>query len=163
MQDKSRSGASKTRIRHVVSVLDSHGSPHRIIEAQSPEAEAIADWIESRFPVVGVQIDWARVSSARCVEWSDTDGLIRGLATLVRDLPPETTVAVTWSDALYPSVEMPLSEVLKAAPAIFECAFDTWIVCETENWCIEVHHEGTICFGHGRPSFELLGVKNPQR
>jgi hypothetical protein len=142
-----------------VSALDSHGSRYRIIEAQSSEAEAIADWIESHFPIIGAQIDWPRVSSSRCIGWSDMDELIKGLATLVRDLSLETTVAVTWSDALDPSIEMPLSGVLKAAVSIFECAFDSWITCESENWCIEAHHEGTICFGYGRPSFVFMGVR----
>lgn len=41
---------------------------------------------------------------------------------------------------------MPLSEVVKVAREIFECTFDTWIICESENSCVELHHEGTICF-----------------
>lgn len=158
-----RAGGSLKRIPRVVSALTSQGSLYRVIEAQSPEAEAVADWIESHFPIIGVQIEWAKVSSSRCIEWSETADLMKAFASIAQDLPRKTTMIVTWSDALYPSLEMPLSEVEKAAPAIFESSFDTWIVCESENWCIEVHHEGTICFGYGRPSFVFLGVKEGHR
>jgi hypothetical protein len=150
---------SLKRISEVILALESHNSAYRVIESQSPEAEAIADWIESHFPIVGVQIDWDKVASSRCIKWSDTSDLVRSFATIVCDLSPEANVIVTWSDALYPSLEMKLSEVVQSSGAIFEACFDTYIVCQSENWCIEVHHEGTICFGYGRPSFVFLGVK----
>ena len=142
---------SLRRIPRVISALRAQVSPYRVIEAQSSEAEAIADWIELHFPVIGMQIDWSKVSSSRCIEWSETADLVRAFATIIRDLPSQTTVVVTWSDALYPSLEMPLSSVARVAPEIFESCFDTWIICQAENWCIEAHHEGTLCFGHGRP------------
>ncbi len=150
---------SLRRIPRVISALRAQVSPYRVIEAQSSEAEAIADWIELHFPVIGMQIDWSKVSSSRCIEWSETADLVRAFATIIRDLPSQTTVVVTWSDALYPSLEMPLSSVARVAPEIFESCFDTWIICQAENWCIEAHHEGTLCFGHGRPSFVFLGIK----
>jgi len=144
-------GSSAKRIPRVIAALGSQGSSYRVIEAQSREAEQIADWLETHFPIVGVQIEWERVSSRRCIEWSDTLGLTRAFTTLVRDLPGNPPVVVTWSDALLPSLEIALSELVKVAEVIFESSFDTWIVCKSENWCIEVHHEGTICFGYGRP------------
>jgi len=146
-----------------MAALESVGSSYRAIEAQSSEAESIADWIESHFPITGVQIDWARVSSRRCFEWSESEDLVRSFGSLVRGLPAKSIVVVTWSDALYPSLEMPLCEVTKVASSIFEASFDSWIICESENWCIEVHHEGTICFGYGRPNFVFLGTKQTEQ
>lgn len=158
----SQTGGSQGRVRHVISALKSDSCRYRLIQAQSPEANAVADWIQSQFPIIGMQIDWAKVASSRCLEWAETTDLVKGLATLIQDLPPGTPVIVTWSDALYPSLEMTLSEAAKVAPEIFETTFDTWIVCQSENWCVEVHHEGTICFGYGRPTFVFLGVKPSQ-
>ena len=74
---------------------------------------------------------------------------IYSFATLVSDLALNHTVTVTWDNALLPSIEVALSDAVKVAVSVFESSFDTWIVCPQENWCIEAHHEGTLCFGYG--------------
>jgi hypothetical protein len=147
------------RIPHVMKALEDAHSHFRLIEAQSPEAEAIADWIESHFPIIGVQIDWSRVQSHECVEWSEIGDLVRAFDSMAHAHPGTASVIVTWSDALRPSLEMKLSEAIRIAPQLFEGVFDTWIVCQKENWCIEMHHEGTLCFGEGRSPFVFLGTK----
>ena len=158
-QKENRDSGSVKRIPYVISALNSQGLSYRVIEAQSPEAEAVADWIESHFPIVGVQIDWAKLPTSRCMEWSETVDLVSAFESLVREMDQSTKVVVTWSNARYPSLEMRLCAMLKVASAIFESCFDTWVLCEADNWCIEAHHEGTICFGHGRPGIMFLGVK----
>src|ERR1017187_7843997 len=102
----SASASSLTGIRRVISALQSQDVAYRVLEPQSRDADAIADWIESRFPIVGMQIDWARVPSSRSVKWSDTGELVDSFATLVSDLALNHTVTVTWDNALLPSIEV---------------------------------------------------------
>ena len=145
----SASASSLTGIRRVISALQSQDVAYRVLEPQSRDADAIADWIESRFPIVGMQIDWARVPSSRSVKWSDTGELVDSFATLVSDLALNHTVRVTWGNALRPSIELAQSDVVKIAVSVFGSSFDTWVACPQENWCIEDHHEGTLCSGYG--------------
>jgi len=135
------------RIPNVVAAIENMKLDCRVIEAQSPEAEEVADWIETSFPVIGMQIDWGNVPKHNCKEWQDMDDLVSSFDHMVSSLPRSATVVITWSDGLCPSIEMQLSDAMKIAKEIFEASFDTWILCRSEAWCFEVHHEGTLCFG----------------
>jgi hypothetical protein len=147
------------RIPRVVAALQRSYISHRMIEAQSPEAEGITDWIESHFPFIGSQINWPEMRAHQCVQWSTAEDLVESFERMTNCIPAATLVMVAWSDALCPSLEIRLDDVLKIAAQIFEASFDTWIINQEENWCIEAHHEGTLSFGHGRPDLPVLDAK----
>lgn len=119
----------------------------RVIPAESEEATALVGWIETRFPLVGEKILWAEVPHHRCVPWNDTSDLIDSFSRLVRDLDKNQEVHVTWSDGSCPSLAIRLGDLLGIAGDVFEADFDTWIVSQNENWCMEAHHDGTLCLG----------------
>ena len=64
-------------------------------------------------------------------------------------LASDLVVKVIWDDALTPSLELCLGDAIRVAKELFEARFDTWIICESQNWCFEAYHEGTLCFGAG--------------
>lgn len=142
--------SAKTRIPDVMDALACGNIPYRIIEAQSKEEGTLVDWLESRFPFLGSGIGWSRIQGHRCVSWSTTGDLVPSFTRMAADIRPDTVVKVMWADALMPSLELFFGDVLRLAAPLFEASFDTWIICESENWCFEIYHEGTLCFGVGQ-------------
>lgn len=142
------------RIPRVLERLSHAAISHRLIPAESDEASSIADWIEANFPISGAQIDWDRVPGHTCLRWRDEDLIIDSITALTSHLVVDTTVVVTWSDALRPSIEMRLGDVLRVGSELFRGGFDTWVLSREHNWCLEAHHEGTLCLGsgHRRPA-----------
>lgn len=140
----------RKRIPEVMDALVHENISYRIIEAQSKEADALADWLESHFPFAGSGIEWSRIEGHRCVPWSTTDGLVRSFTGMASTMRSDTLVKVMWNDALSPSLEVAFCDVLRLPEHLFEANFDTWIICESENWCFEIYHEGTLCFGKGQ-------------
>lgn len=135
------------RIPAVIRELQERQIPHRVIEAQSREADEIADWMESSFRFFGSQIKWSEVPDHQCVDWGKADDLIDSFEHMSADLKPNSLVFVTWADALCPTLELSLHDMRSIASPIFQADFDTWVICLSENWCFEVYHEGTLCFG----------------
>ncbi len=146
----------EARIPAVMAALRDSAIAFRLIEALSAEADSLADWIESHFPIVGSQIDWSRVRGTQRVEWSETAEVVEAFRSATTEFAPDLRVVVTWSDALCPSLEMRLVDAMAIAHQTFEASWDTWIVSLEENWCFECHHEGTSCFGWARPDVLIL-------
>jgi len=138
------------RIPRILDRLGRLAIGYRLIPAESAEADAIADWIEASFPFNYTQIDWSKVPGHTCLKWHDEDLLSSSIAALTSHVAADTIVVVTWSDASRPSLELRLCDALEVGAALFEGGDDTWILSERENWCVEVHHEGTLCLGSGQ-------------
>jgi len=100
------------RIPKVLERLNQAAISHKLILAESNEAASIADWIEANFPISGVQIDWDKVPGHSCLRWHDEDRIIDSIAALTLHLAADSAVIVTWSDALRPSIEMRLRDVM---------------------------------------------------
>jgi hypothetical protein len=155
------SSEAEIHIPAVVHALKRIGADYRIIAAQSEEVNDLVLWFERVFPFSYSQVDWTKIPSHECVPWNDVEELLLGLQGLTSDLSSATRVVVLFGNALYPSLEVRLSDMNRVAREIFEqfeTSQDTWIICREENWCIEMHHEGTLCRGKGRPDFVFLGL-----
>jgi len=132
--------------------LEAEVPRYRILPAGSNESLDVTRWIETTFPIIGQRIDWSQVPGHDCSLWTETADLLKAFDRMVslynlRD----ADVVVTWSDGSCPSVALSVRGLLKVAVEMFEADFDTWIICATQNWCIEIHHDGSICFAYGRP------------
>jgi hypothetical protein len=138
----------KTRIPRVLRALETLGVAHRLLPAQSAEARSQDEWLWSRFPSIGLQIDWSKVPAHTSGQWSKTKEAIRSFENMTRTLPPTATVFVLWSDAACPCLELQLAGAVKIAGPLFEAAFDTWIFCREDHWCFEVTHGGALSFGY---------------
>ena len=148
--DPRKSTSPSVRIPGVLKALEDRQIPHRIIRAESEESRALVEWVERAFPFVGSQIDWSRVTSHLCLNWSALDDLVVEFEELSRRLDEKSLVMVSWADALCPGLELELSGVVQIAKEIFEeheTSTDVLIFSCGERWLIEMHHEGTLCLG----------------
>jgi hypothetical protein len=98
----------------------------------------------------GERIDWSEVPNHKCGRWSETADLVESVARVASGLRGDPEVVVTWADGSCPSLAVRVSDLLKIACDVFEADFDTWIVCVAENWCLEAHHDGTVCAAASR-------------
>jgi hypothetical protein len=140
------------RIPEAIGALEREHIAYRIIEARSAEDRALARWLEARFPFVGSGIQWSSVQDGRCVNWSKMSDLVPSFIQMAACVRSDVTVKVIWDDGLSPSLELTLQDAIRVAKELFDASSDTWIVCQSENWCFEVYHEGTLCFGAGKVS-----------
>jgi hypothetical protein len=114
------------------------------------ESERVAAWLESSFPIASWgRITWSKLPDGDCRswanKWNDLPATFADLCNVFGLGEPE--VVVLWTNALRPALRMSLGGVRRHAAQIFEMDWDTWIVCPSGGWCIEVYHEGEICFG----------------
>jgi hypothetical protein len=140
----------ETHIPGVLKALREQNLPHRVIAALSKESEYLTNWTEKAFPWECSQIDWTRVSSRRCVEWTSLEDLVPAFRKMADTLDPASLVVVMWANALCPVLEMLLGDVQKIATQIFEdheTSSDVFVFNTNEGWLIEMHHEGTLCLG----------------
>lgn len=123
---------------------------HHVIDATSLEEKALIDWTEKSFPWGFSRIDWDKVTSHRCTEWTEVDELVAAFEKLASEFSPATLVVVMWANALCPSLGIALGDVKKIAREIFEeheTSIDVLVCCQAEGWLIEMHHEGALCIG----------------
>jgi hypothetical protein len=148
--DARRSTSPSIHIPGVLKALQDKQIPHRIVEAESEESKALTEWTERAFPVVHSQIDWSKVTSHLCVNWSALDDLVLEFEGLGRKLDEKSLVMVSWANALCPGLELELAGVVRIAREIFEeheTSTDVLVFSREEQWLIEMHHEGTLCMG----------------
>ncbi len=135
-------------IYHVIEALDRAQEKYALLP--SDDSMRVTDWMESKFPVASWgRILWPSVPDSTCLPWANKGAdLVDAFHSLCdrQDLA-NPQVVVLWSNALRPGLELSLESVRRHAAEIFNADFDTWIVCESDAWCIEVYHEGELCFG----------------
>jgi hypothetical protein len=144
------SPGAEVQIPGVLRALQRHGCLYRIVPTQSPEINRVVEWIELHFPILYTQFDWSKAPVHTCVGWSEIEDLVPAFEEVVSSLPSSSIVVVMWNDESCPALEMRLEDVRKVSKEIFEAfeaSLDTWIVSQKEAWLIEMHHEGTLCFG----------------
>jgi hypothetical protein len=73
----------------------------------------------------------------------------------------DVEVIVFWSNALRPAIQISVDALLRHAVPIIAADFDTWIISKAKGWCIEVYHEGELCFGYA--SKKGRDNKNPAK
>jgi hypothetical protein len=138
-------------IREVLDEFDAMNEAYRLIIDQSHE-QSVMQWFTDLYPFVswGVgRISWPDIPASVCRNWSDhPEQLPKFLREItVRERLADAVVFVIWITSSRPILETTLAVVQRHAAAIFDADLDTWIVCQSDGWCIEVYHEGEICFG----------------
>ena len=136
----------------VTDYLIQAGETFNLLQTDSQEAIIASEWLEKNFPIASWgRIDWPKVPNSSCITWTDDSELLlafqRILVESKLDNNLEITVIVIWGNGLRPSLQISLDTFLKYANAMFEEDWDTWVYSESDNWLIEVYHEGEICFG----------------
>jgi len=124
--------------------------PHRVISPQSKDDKDLTEWTQKAFPFGFSSIDWSRVPSHHCVEWASLEELVVAFRKMTESMNHAGLVVVMWGNALCPVLEMSLGDVRQIATQIFEeheTSTDVLFFSRSDRWLIEMHHEGTLCFG----------------
>jgi hypothetical protein len=142
-------------IREVLDELDNNNEQYRLIMDQSLNQPDM-HWFTESFPFVkwGLgRISWAEVPSSTCLNWSSYPEQLSQLfeEISIHEGLQDTVVTVIWITSSRPILETTLAVVRKHAAVIFDADLDTWVVCRSDGWCVEVYHEGEICFGRVPP------------
>lgn len=142
----------KSLIQDVLDELNVTGAEYHLLSVSERE-NTVYHWWQRNFPLASWgRVLWSDVPGSVCLSWTDK---WKDLVDKFHDLsekerlghPP---VVIIWSNALKPALVCSLDVIRDHAATIFEADFDTWVLCQAEEWCIEVYHEGEICFGRSQ-------------
>lgn len=139
-------------IKDVTTAIDAAGGAYRLLTVA--EQARIDHWWAQHFPFASWgRIQWSALSYHVCHQWTTKwDDLVDTFQALCDAEGLENPeVVIIWSNALRPALACPFHVVRDHAAAVFETDFDTWLLCPSQAWCIEVYHEGELCFGKGTP------------
>jgi hypothetical protein len=135
-------------IKEIIQVLDFHREKYFVLPPD--ESSNATAWLERTFPTATWgRILWSLIPGSNCRtwkdKWKDLPQVFVELCDAHNLQNPEVIIA--WTNSLKPALRMSLDVVQRHAIPIFEMDFDTWVICESPGWCIEIYHEGEICFG----------------
>ncbi|BBC26017.1 hypothetical protein [Pseudanabaena sp. ABRG5-3] len=120
----------------------------QIFLPNSSAAQALEQWLSQSFPWQYAQIDWQSVPESICVNLSSRDDVALAFSELCQTQQLiNPNVNILWFSAHQPTLAMPLQLVKDAIAEIVAQDWDTWIFEPVTGWCVEFHHEGTMCCG----------------
>jgi hypothetical protein len=149
----------KPQALQLVEILNQTDVSYEIIPALTYEAEALTEWLEINFPITRWgRIDWQNVKG-ECAFTDNEERITQLIQELSYKQKLDGYVVVFWSNVRKPSLKLPFKEALKYLGDLIAEDMDTWICNQDENWCIEVYHEGEVCFGYGNPKVSEKSLK----
>ncbi|MCU0537120.1 MAG: hypothetical protein MUD14_24815 [Hydrococcus sp. Prado102] len=83
-----------------------------------------------------------------CVTWTNDLELRAVFEQIVVKNDLKGSVIILWGNGLKLPLRIKLDVLLKHAQMVFAEDFDTWVYSDRDKWCIEIYHEGEICFGY---------------
>jgi len=109
----------------------------------------VMNWFESNFPITEWgRVDWAKVRGCLCSRWEDLSEASEQINLLVSQQGSTLGWSyILWSDATKPMIRVPETVLRAEMTPLLEVDWDTWILNPESRWCIEVYHEGEVCFG----------------
>ncbi len=136
-------------IQPLINALERSKITYRVIDPQCPEIEGIIDWVEENFDVTNWgRINWLNVREHQCCPANNLTEQKKIVVNLLNEISSKDNVVVTWTNALKPSISLALSDIECVVDALLDTDWDTWIICKSGKWCIEVYHEGEVCIGY---------------
>jgi hypothetical protein len=135
-------------IKDLTSAIDATAGVYRLLTVV--EQTHIDHWWTQHFPFASWgRIQWSAVPYHVCLEWTAkwNDLVDKFHALCDAEVLENPDVIIIWSNALRPALACNLNVVRDHAAIVFEMDFDTWLLCPSQAWCIEVYHEGELCFG----------------
>ena len=133
-------------IRSIINSLETENSEYEIL---LPGKQLSPEWLEANFPIAWWgRIDWQQVSSGECYQWNTETEAADYFHEICQKKEIENPIVViAWTNALNPEIKLRLEAVKKHLLAILQADLDTWIMCPSDKWVIEMYHEGEMCFG----------------
>ncbi len=132
----------------IVAHLIKSNEKFKLLEANNQEAVSASEWLENNFPIAPWgRVAWDKVPDSSCTALTDSSELPLAFEKIVLENELNGDVTVLWTNALKSPLELDLTVVLKYSNLFFEEDWDTWIYSNKDEWCIEVFHDGDMCFG----------------
>ena len=112
------------------------------------DTAANTEWLENNFPIASVgRINWKKVPESICIKYFGDSELLSAFKEIVAQQQLEGDLTVSWTNARTRPIKMNMKVLKKYAEEIFQEDWETWICNERDEWLIENHHDGEICFG----------------
>lgn len=107
-------------------------------------------WIEKNFPITSWgRINWEEVPNCTCRLWeNDYSKIVSYFQEIVKTNCLDGYVQIEWDNLLLRPLYLKIDVVQRHIEYITEQSFDTWIYSPYFKWCVEIYHEGEICFGY---------------
>lgn len=91
---------------------------------------------------------WGRIDWPQVRQHVEIDSVSEVLPVLLsKGSNPHVAVFIIWDEATKPVIESHLFTVLSNIEEVTIMSFDTWIFCPTEQYVVELYHEGDITVG----------------
>lgn len=133
----------------LLSDLDENKAIYSNYKFASEKSKSLLNWFKSHFPIAWWgRVDWKSIDDYTNHTWSDTEDVKRIVRQFIKTNQLKGNILIFWSDASLPVLEMDLQTAFDNIEPIVEIDWDTWIFSPEEGWCIEIYHEGEICFGY---------------
>lgn len=141
------------QIPFIVEQLRQSGEDFELLTIQDTEANT--EWLKSNFPIAFAgRIDWQKVPQSSSIKYSDDNELVSAFEKIVSERQLGGNLIVSWGNGLTLPIRIDMNVLKKYAREIFEQDWETWICNEQDEWLIENHHDGEICFGKCRTANE---------
>ncbi len=122
-----------------------------LLPVDSQEAIVASEWLENNFPIASWgRIAWNEVTQSYCATWNSNSDLITTFEKIILENQLKGDVTVLWTNALKSPLKIKIDVLLKYLQVVLEEDWDTWIYSKEDNWCVEVFHDGEICFGYSQ-------------
>ncbi len=144
-----RKGQNLRVALEVTKHLDTNAERYSVIVPGSEEMRNLSAWLKHVFPIASWgRVDWNRVPNNICRKAESTQQQEECVIEICRSHQLRGEVVVLWTNELKPGLRMSLETFLRNVAPLAEEDWDTWIMSEADGWCIEIYHEGEVCFGH---------------
>ena len=138
----------KPQIPSIVEELRSAKENFELLTIQDTTANT--EWLKNNFPIASAgRINWEKVPESLCIKYFGDSELFSAFEKIVaqQQLEGNLNLIVSWGNALTLAIQIDMEVLRKYAESIFQQDWETWICDEQNEWLIENHHDGEICFG----------------
>ncbi|PZO39867.1 MAG: hypothetical protein DCF19_13360 [Pseudanabaena frigida] len=115
---------------------------------KTPDCDRLETWLSKSFPWSFGQINWTQVKGSICLNWHSYDEVDSIFHQLCQSQQlGNSVINAMWFSAHHPVLEMQMELVRASLTKILVEDWDTWVFDPAAGWCIEIYHEGSICYG----------------
>jgi hypothetical protein len=136
-------------IADLENILNKNSETYKIYSSKGEEGRKIGEHLEKQYPIASWgRVEWDKVDKAIIYNTENHDEEVNAIKKICENCNLKGSIFILWCDISKPCLSMDLSTALKYISDIIAEDWDTWILNLEDKWCIEVYHEGEVCFGY---------------
>jgi hypothetical protein len=128
--------------------LEEHQEYFKLLPPNNLGKDLSGEWLEINFPTILGRVDWKNVPGSYCLRWQSFSDLMSLFQTIINEECLEGEVIIMWLNILRIPLFLDLGILVKYGEEALDEDSNTWIMSQELGWCLEVYHEGEICFGY---------------